>query len=241
MCYLHHKNLNYRWKKNNYTNSLNNKYRNEHSIARDERDGQRSNVKIIERYQSDQFHHRLAWPMMRIGPECGGFAGCGRQNEQETKSRWWSMEKQWKPSDSCRWPLAVDLVAGPPVTYVTHAHLRNGKTLDLTRHRPALSIERRNWNNGENSANEFHRVSMSPRPVDWILTGQLALDQLWDTKGKTLRRSTSSVSDSKLGLILYSVWFFVNNVKYDTARDKIKLSMQIVSDCAGINHENCPR
>lgn len=107
--------------------------------------------------------------MMRIGPECGGFAGCGRQNEQETESRWWSMEKQWKPSDSCRCPLAVDLVAGPPVTYVTHAHLRNGKTLDLARHRPALSVERRNWNNGENSANEFHRVSMSPKPVDWIL------------------------------------------------------------------------
>lgn len=81
-------------KKNNYANSLNNKYCNKHIITVDERDGQISNVKIIERYQSDQFHRRLASPMMRIGPECGGFAGCGRQNEQETESRWWSMEKQ---------------------------------------------------------------------------------------------------------------------------------------------------
>lgn len=45
---------------------------------------------------------------------------------------------------------------------------------------------------------------MSPRPVDRILTGQLALDQL-DTEGRTLGRSASSVSGSKLGLTLYSV------------------------------------
>lgn len=32
-----------------------------------------------------------------------------------------------------------------------------------------------------------------------------------------------------------------NNVKYDTARDRIKLSIQIVLNCGGINHENCPR
>ncbi|KOX77480.1 Heparan sulfate 2-O-sulfotransferase pipe [Melipona quadrifasciata] len=35
--------------------------------------------------------HRLT--AMRTRPGCGDAAGCGRQNEQEEKSRWWSMEK----------------------------------------------------------------------------------------------------------------------------------------------------
>lgn len=68
-----------------------------------ERKGIRRNkIEIMERHETTTSsitvrrgkRHRLT--AMRTRPDCGDAAGCGRQNEQEEKSRWWSMEKAVK-------------------------------------------------------------------------------------------------------------------------------------------------